>query len=231
MKRINDWDQNRGHTSAKRENSEAYRRFKIYVGMGPSRNINKLANDIQIPRQILYSQAKTYSWKARAEAYDKYMGEITEKIENLPPVPDVDVITADEMVIEPDIIQGGTITPQIDRHQREIKLYQRQFKDLGEGLANEALETMELARKCRSVIAEDAERYKTAAEKGEYDKALAIAKRLTEKMKQYTMLGNLAVNYGNSSRTLWGDAIGINAVLQSFYDLQQNVKVDAKGRR
>jgi dsDNA-binding SOS-regulon protein len=195
------------------------------------RNINKLSVIVEIPRQLLYSQAKTYNWKARAEAYDKYLGELTDKVENLPPPPDINPITTDEMVIEPDIIDNGKITPQIHRHQTEVKLYQGQFRELGKNLADEAIETMDLARKCRNLIKEDADRYRKAIEAGQHDKALSIAKRISEKIKQYTMLGNLAVSYGNSSRALWGDAIGINAVLQSFYALQQNVKPDTKSRR
>jgi hypothetical protein len=42
----------------------------------------------------------------------------------------------------------------------------------------------------------------------------------------------MAVNCGNSSRTLWGDAIGINTLLQHFYTMQQNMKPAAKeGKR
>jgi hypothetical protein len=231
MSKLRDWDQDQGHSSGKKENNEAYRRFRIYIEMGPLRNINRLSAVVKIPRQMLYSQAKTYNWKTRAEAYDKYLGELTEKVENLPPPPDIDPITSEEMIIEPDIIDNGKITPQIDRHQREVKLYQGQFRELGKNLADEALETMDLARKCRDVIKEDADRYRKAIEAGQHDKALSIAKRISEKIKQYTMLGNLAVSYGNSSRALWGDAIGINAVLQSFYALQQNVKVEPRGRR
>ena len=235
MAKSNVWDINCGHSSRNKESKEAYRRFRIYLEMGPSRNVNKLSSILKIPRQNLYVQAKTYNWADRVEAYDTYIAKanqidsMNKKVDGLSPLPEVNVLTPDPEVINPDVIDYNAVTAKPDRHTQEISLYQRQFKGIGQSLANEALATLELAKDCREVIQQDAERYKKAVEDGAHDKALSIAKRMSEKIKQYTMLGGLAVNYGNSSRTLWGDAIGINTVLQYFYTMQQNVKSDAKG--
>lgn len=231
----NVWDINCGHSSRNKESKEAYRRFRIYLEMGPSRNINKLSSILKIPRQNLYVQAKTYNWNERVDAYDTYIEKVNkidnmdQRMDKLSPLPEVNVLTPDEDIIRPDIVD---LAARPSRHTQEINIYQRQFQGIGQKLANEALATLDLARECRESIQEDADRYRKAVEENQHDRALSITKRLSERIKQYTMLGNMAVNCGNSSRALWGDAIGINTLLQHFYTMQQNVKPAAKeGKR
>lgn len=65
------WDQNQGFKSGKYESNTAYKRFREFLELGPSRSVTAMAAAHDVTVQAMYQTSSKYNWKERAIAWDK----------------------------------------------------------------------------------------------------------------------------------------------------------------
>lgn len=58
-----------------RESSKAYAAFQLFMGLGESRSLSKVAQHLQITRQAVSQMARRWDWEQRARAFDNWQAQ------------------------------------------------------------------------------------------------------------------------------------------------------------
>ncbi|MFM7269069.1 MAG: hypothetical protein ACKOZT_10880 [Cyanobium sp.] len=214
------WERGQGHTS-RTERPDAYSRFRAWLELGPARSLAAYAAALGISRQALSETARRYCWRERAAAWDRAEAAAGRcpppppprppkqaRRREAPPPPDA----AEQEVLRDAAAARGEDDP--NGHRQQLRRYHRVYERLGQAFATEAEAAMETVAGLYADVALMIELRRTRAAAGDDAGAAAAARTAGQLVQLLARLVPCVLAMANAGRTHWGDAIGVQRILQ-----------------
>lgn len=234
------WEMNQGCKGAQ-ETPEAYFRFVRFLHLGSERNGSMLARLLGVTPQAVAKMAKRFNWAERAAAFDRARSRGRAELPPLdapPSVPPPDPPRRSS----PPARRPPSITPEVlpqhdpeamalaGDHVAALRKYHAHYERLGFLMAEEAEKCFPLVRAFREDIIAAREAWRKLVDQGEVQLAQVLCLQLQQLVPLYFRLSEAMHNHANGGRTHWGDAIGVQRILQEVLAADAEAeKREAKG--
>jgi hypothetical protein len=240
------WEEGEGHDHPV-EDHENYERFRIFLEIGPSRTASEAARRIGISKKHAAHLAKRYCWYHRAESFDQWQWERlpedqrhatpfqrkgrrplitkagTKTVASVPPSlpppppPPVDSLSDPDRTIEPEVVRDVVEKNQDNEWMPELQEYRNTFRAKGKEFLADAESIRQLAKVAHVDLSILWRRRIEALNSNDLRTASRCASEIKDITPAYWKLRDQVRLYIGEARTHWGDAAGINQLLQEAY--------------
>lgn len=239
------WEEGEGHDHPL-EDHENYERFQVFLEIGPTRTASEAARRLGISKKHAAHLAKRYCWYHRAESFDQWQWEqlpvdqrpraparrkgrrplITTASAHKtspsppslpPPPPPIDPFSDSDRTVEPEIIKEVIEKSQDQPWLSELEEYRNTFRTKGKEFLGDAESIRQLAKVAHADLSILWRRRIQALNSGDLRMASRCAGEIKDITPSYWKLRDQVRLYVGEARTHWGDAAGINQLLQEAY--------------
>lgn len=224
------WDQNQGFKSGKYESNTAYKRFREFLELGPSRSVTAMAAAHDVTVQAMYQTSSKYNWKERAIAWDKEQKRLEREGKRMakqkpppapisPPAPPPDPDgEAPGSAVEAEVVSGG-IQPaeDSDGYAKGLDEFRKVYGRLGYKMALESYELFPTVKQLRQDIDRMMKLRMESTRQNDTATAMALSDIINKQIPQYARLCDSMASMADAGRKHWGDTLGINQILEEAY--------------
>jgi hypothetical protein len=207
------------------ESPEAYFRFVRFLHLGSERTASMLARLLDVTPQAVARMAKKFNWAERAAAFDRARRRGKAELPLLQP-PDPVPPADPPRRSPPTARRPPSITPEVlpqhdpeamalaGDHVAALRKYHAHYERLGWLMAEEAEQCFPLVRAFREDLDAARQAWRKLVDQGEVQLAQVLCLQLQQLVPLYCRLSEAMHNHANGGRTHWGDAIGVQRILQ-----------------